>query len=262
MACNTSPGKAIQFANAGIDIVSGDLGADLPGGDVPRTVELWAKYTGASSWIAENSVIETGTPVGGGDQVLGIDNSGYMGTTAEFGPYTNGYSDNNHNPGGVFVPNIPQVGWVHLSWAYTGNHGTLSFTVNGVEHAVTTKAGPPTLKLFPGIVTLGRSLMFGGGWTGVIDEVRVWSVARTPAEVARDMKVVLKGTEPGLVAYWRLDEGTGIVANDVLNKQSHALTTCSAQSAASMRCNMRTNTNPNMVNWVTSDLPGPFTCAP
>jgi hypothetical protein len=277
VTCNTSPGKAIQFANAGIDIVSGDLGNDLPGGDVPRTVELWAKYTGAVSWNAENSVIETGSPAFGGNGVLGIDNSGYMGTTAEFGPYTNGFSDNNHGqPHGVFVMNIPQVGWVHLSWSYSKQGGTctggnppdlcLSFTVNGMEYPVTRSpgaaAGTPTMKFYPGIVTLGRSLQFGGGWTGVIDEVRVWSIARTPMEVARDMKVVLKGTEQGLVAYWRLDEGTGIVADDVLKKPSHQLTTCSAQSSMSNRCNKMTNTNPNMVNWVASDIPGPFTCAP
>ncbi len=234
---------------------------DLPGGDVPRTVELWAKYTGAQSWIKENSVIETGTPAFGGDGVLGIDNSGYSGTTAQFGPYTNGFSDNN-DPNGVFVMNIQEASWIHLSWAYTGNHGTLSFTVNGMEYPVKTMGGTPTMKFYPGIVTLGRSLQFGGGWTGVIDEVRVWSVARTPAEVARDMRVVLKGTEQGLVAYWRLDEGTGIVADDVLKKPSHQLTTCSAQSSMSNRCNKKTNTNPNMVTWVASDIPGTFTCAP
>jgi hypothetical protein len=204
--------------------------------------------------------METGLAMGGGDRVLGLDNSGYTtGTmTAEFGPYTNGYSDNNH-PAGVFVMNIPQIGWVHLSWSYTGSQGTLSFTVNGKEYPVITNAGKPTMNFFPGIVTLGRSQTFGSqGWTGVMDEVRLWSVAKTPAEIAANMKVVLKGTEPGLVAYYRFDEGTGIVVDDVLKNPKHQLTTC---STTSNRCS-RVNTNPNTVTWVTSDLPGPFTCAP
>jgi hypothetical protein len=233
---------------------------DLPGGNVARTIEIWAKFTGATSWEAEHSIMETGLAVGGQNRVLGLDNSGYMGTTAEFGPYTNGFSDNNH-PNGVFVMNIPQIGWVHLSWSYSGAGGALSFTVNGMEYPVKTTGGTPMMNFAPGIVTLGRSQVFGANWTGVVDEVRIWSVARTPAEVARDMKVMLKGTETGLVAYYHLDEGTGIVADDVSKKMSHRLTTCQAV-AAGTRCHRVASQNPNMVTWVTSDIPGPFTCAP
>jgi hypothetical protein len=255
--CNTSPGKALQFDGNIVDLMTGDLGADFPGGDVPRTIELWAKYTGASSWTPEHSLMETGLRQGtNGNMVFGFDNSGYTGTTAEFGPYTNGYSDNNP-PNGVFVMNIPQSGWIHLSWSYTGNHGTLSFTVNGTEHAVKTLAGAPTMNFTPGIVTLGASQAFGTqGWTGVMDEVRLWSVAKTPADIQRDMKVVLKGNEPGLVAYYRFDEGSGAFTDDVTKKPSHRLSTC---TATSMRCVAVNAASPR---WVDSDLPGPFTCAP
>src|SRR6266540_3114035 len=259
VACNTSPGKAIQVSGPGADFVSGDLGMDLPGGDVPRTIEVWAKYTGATSWIREQSIMETGlAPINVLNRVLELDTSGYTGTTAEFGPYTNGYSDNNH-PDGVYVMNIPQIGWIHLSWSYAGS-GKLSFTVNGMEYPIKT-SGAPTINFFPGIVTLGRSQTFGANWTGVIDEVRIWSIARTPTEVARDMKVMLKGTETGLVAYYHLDEGTGIVTDDVSKKPSHRLTTCQSVVAGT-RCNKVANQNPNLVTWVTSDIPGPFTCAP
>jgi hypothetical protein len=239
-----------------VDFISGDLGADFPGGDVARTIEVWAKYTGATSWTAEQSIMETGLAMGGTDRVLGLDNSGYTGTTAHFGPYTNGYSDN--NGAGVVVMNIPQTGWIHLSWSYTGNHGTLSFTVNGVEHAVMNTGGTPTMNFTPGIVTLGRSQTFGNnGWIGVMDEVRLWSVARTPAEVARDMNVVLKGTETGLVGYYRFDEGAGTFTDDVSKKASHRLTTCTATNATTC---MRANAT-NVIHWVASDLPA-FTCAP
>jgi hypothetical protein len=236
---------------------------------------MWAKYISAASWKAEGSLLETGLAMGGGNRVLGFDNSGYMGTTAEFGPYTNGYSDNNAGqPHGVFVMNIPQMGWVHLSWSYSKQGGTctggnppdlcLSFTVNGMEYPVTRSpgapAGTPTMNFFPGIVTLGASQTFGtNGWTGVMDEVRIWSVAKTPAEIMANMKVVLKGTEPGLVAYYRFDEGSGTFTDDVSKKASHRLTTCATKNTTT--CNAA-NQNPNMVNWVASDIPGPFTCAP
>ena len=186
-ACDTSPGMALQFHQTVVDLMTGDLGTDLPGGDVPRTIEVWVKYTGASSWTAEQSIMETSRATMGQNRVLGLDDSGYTASTmtAEFGPYTNGYTDNNH-PNGVFVPNIPQVGWVHESWSYTGNHGTFSFTVNGTEYPVTTQSGAPTMNFTTGVVTLGASQNFGfGGFEGLLDEVRIWSVAKTPAEPAR-----------------------------------------------------------------------------
>ena len=254
--CNTAPGKALQFDGTLVDLLSGDLGADFPGGDVPRTIELWAKFLGSQSWKAEGSMIETGLAVGGGNKVMGIDLSGYSGTTAQFGPYTNGFSDNN-NPNGVFVPNTPQMGWLHLSWSYTGNHGTFSFTVNGMEFPIKTQAGMPTLGLTQGIVTLGASQSFGtDGWTGVMDEVKLWSVAKTPAEIMANMRVVPKGTEAGLVAYYRFDEGSGAFTDDVSKKASHRLDTCTAKST---RC---AATNAASPKWVDSDMPGTFTCAP
>jgi Concanavalin A-like lectin/glucanases superfamily len=254
--CVTAPGGALQFNGTLVDLMSGDLGADFPGGDVPRTIEVWAKFLGPQSWTAEHSMIETGLAQGGQNRVLGIDLSGYAGTTAQFGPYTNGYSDSN-NPNGVYVPDTPQAGWLHLSWSYTGNRGTLSFTVNGTEFPVATQAGPPSLNFTPGIVTLAASQTFGTqGWTGVLDEVRLWSVAKTPADIQRDMRVVLRGTEPGLVAYYRFDEGSGTFTDDVSGAPSHRLSVCTAPST---RCAAVNAADPV---WVESDLPGPFVCAP
>lgn len=53
------------------------------------------------------------------------------------------------------------------------------------------------------------------GLIGAIDEVRVWTVARTEAEIAANYTVSLTGAESGLAAYYRLDEGSGTVAYDV-----------------------------------------------
>ncbi len=61
-------------------------------------------------------------------------------------------------------------------------------------------------------------LLIGDGYTrnyaGNIDEVRIWNVARTGAEIQRDKNRVLSGSEAGLVAYWKFDEGTGIQVFD------------------------------------------------
>jgi len=246
-------------------MMTGDLGADFPGGDVPRTIELWAKFLGAQSWQAEHTIIETGMrPATGGmgNMVLGIDMSGDMDGMGprQFGPYTNGYSDNNragNGMGGVVVPNIAQTGWFHLSWTYTGNHGTLHFTVDGKEYPVITQGGQATMAFAAGIVTLGASQSFGfPGWAGVIDEVRLWKVARTPQQIMENMRVVLKPTEPGLVAYYRFSEGSGAFTDDESKTMSHRVSTCTATSA---RCRA---TNAASPMWVASDIPGTFTCAP
>ncbi|GAA2716345.1 LamG domain-containing protein [Micromonospora olivasterospora] len=44
---------------------------------------------------------------------------------------------------------------------------------------------------------------------GDIDEVRIWSQARPVGDLARDFRRRLAGVEPGLVAYYRFDEGAG-----------------------------------------------------
>jgi len=43
---------------------------------------------------------------------------------------------------------------------------------------------------------------------GVIDEVRLWNVARTEAELQSTMNSALSGNEEGLVGYWNFDDGT------------------------------------------------------
>ena len=112
------------------------------------------------------------------------------------------------------------------------------------------------LNTTPGIVTLGGSQSFGTeGWTGVMDEVRIWSTARPAADILRDMKVKLKGTETGLVAYYHLDDNADW-ADDVGGTMAHRLTLCTANGG---KCPAVNTAKPM---WVDSDIPGPFTCAP
>jgi len=50
---------------------------------------------------------------------------------------------------------------------------------------------------------------------GLIDEVRVWNVGRTQSEIKATMNTVLSGGEPGLVYYWRFDEGKGLLVESL-----------------------------------------------
>jgi len=44
---------------------------------------------------------------------------------------------------------------------------------------------------------------------GLIDEARVWDISRTQAEIRGSMNQTIPGNTPGLVGYWRFDEGSG-----------------------------------------------------
>ncbi|MCL5280335.1 MAG: hypothetical protein M1376_10560 [Planctomycetes bacterium] len=40
----------------------------------------------------------------------------------------------------------------------------------------------------------------------MLDEIRLWNVARSPEEIRAALNTPLTGKEPGLVAYWDFDD--------------------------------------------------------
>ena len=94
-------------------------------------------------------------------------------------------------------------GWHHVAGVWDAALGEARLYVDGALSATdvlgTTGAVTPAAALF-----LGKS-----GTTflkGSLDEVRVWSLARTESEIRRDMYRRLTGGEPLLRAYWRIDD--------------------------------------------------------
>jgi len=54
----------------------------------------------------------------------------------------------------------------------------------------------------------------GNYWRGLIDDVRIWNVVRTPEQIALLYHIELANPPAGLVGNWRFDEGRGNVAFD------------------------------------------------
>ncbi|WP_405811943.1 LamG domain-containing protein [Streptomyces sp. NBC_01520] len=83
--------------------------------------------------------------------------------------------------------------------------------VDGVEVASGPMSFTPSAP--SGVVTLVGARPSGTGaaefFKGDLDEVRVWSRARPAADLTRDFRRRLAGVEPGLVTYYRFDEGGG-----------------------------------------------------
>jgi len=105
-----------------------------------------------------------------------------------------------------------QIGpWTHVAGVW--GEGKRRLYVNGQLDSESTALTAPTSN--PLELWLGSS-PFGGdtNWRGTIDEVRIWGIARTQAEIQSTMNRYLTGQENGLRAYWTFDEGQGQIAGD------------------------------------------------
>ena len=101
--------------------------------------------------------------------------------------------------------------WVHIAATYDGS--TKRLYRNGIEIGSVSASGAiGTSGTATAYIASGNGV--GEWFKGSMDDVRIWNVARTQAEIAANMNVRLRGDEAGLVGYWPLDEGSGTTALD------------------------------------------------
>jgi hypothetical protein len=74
-------------------------------------------------------------------------------------------------------------------------------------------------------LAIGRGFGEGRWLDGSSRDHRIWNVARSPAELRRNRHRQFDGSEPGLVGYWRLDEGQGDTVHDRSASANHATVT-------------------------------------
>jgi hypothetical protein len=67
-------------------------------------------------------------------------------------------------------------------------------------------------------------------YKGLLDEVRFWSRAKTPEEIAASWAAAVTGTEPGLVGLYSFDTGTGLSFCNALSAGSHCIALTNMQS--------------------------------
>lgn len=107
---------------------------------------------------------------------------------------------------------MPNDEWFHVAGVYDGSQ--MFLYINGALAASISHTGT----LIPNNinVNIGRNetKVKTEYWHGYIDEVRIWNTARTQEEIQWDMNHELSGNEPGLVAYWNMNEGDGTEVKD------------------------------------------------
>ena len=159
------------------------------------TVEAWVNFTNVD---AERPVVIKN----GGAFYLYASPPGYAGKA---GFFIEGVSSSWL----VSTTSINDGVWHHIAGTYDGS--TIKVYVDGIMENSVLGSGDAT--------DSGQSITIGyrdGGYkfTGKIDEVRIWNIAREADDIPKNMYKQLTGNESGLIAYYNFNNGTGETLQD------------------------------------------------
>lgn len=100
----------------------------------------------------------------------------------------------------VVDPNVLPIGsWTHVAGTYDGLNARLY--VNGIEAS----SVPASFGVGTGSTGFYIGGTGGDNVRGLIDEVRLWNVTRSAAEISGSMNSTLTGSESGLAGYWPME---------------------------------------------------------
>jgi hypothetical protein len=213
-------GSASDSAYANVEI---DMKTDLPIGNAKRTVEFWA-WIRSTDWVGDkNELLFYGSTSGTATQ-FGMD----FGTNPVSSSSSNHATLNPFTGGGYNVDSTADLGigsssdqWVHVAEVWDGTQ--LIVHVNGLPKITSTGDGSVTA-----LATGQSSLIVGCNpsnkqcFGGYFDELRVWNVARTAAEIKEGYNKPMVGNESGLVGYWKFDESSGTITADAVTTSGHS----------------------------------------
>ena len=157
----------------------------LPQGNSSRTMEAWIKTTSTYA-----SIINYGTS----------ENSQRFGISMVGNLYFVG--NNNDLSGSTFIADGQ---WHHVAVVFDGT--TLYMYVDGVLDASSAKS----LNTTGNVLRISKRVYPTDGeyYNGSIDEVRIWNTALSQAQLQAGMNSPADPQAPGLVCYFRMDEGVG-----------------------------------------------------
>lgn len=177
-------GFALSFDGVRQYATTGNGG--FPQAGATQTVEMWVKYASLASrqtFVTMRMGFESGVQIGIHD-----------GTVAAWRVYVDRVL--------AAAPTPPAVKeWHHLAYTFDLTNHTLYVDGAVVHTQVTSNDTRTPVYVFVGSVDGSRELL-----QGELDEIRVWNVTRTAAEVAADMRDRSSGPSAGLVAHWSFDD--------------------------------------------------------
>jgi hypothetical protein len=159
------------------------------------SVELWAKRDGLNRY---DLAVAQGT--GQNEQTLHIGFRPNNVFTFAF------YGDDLDTP-----TNYTDNGWHHWACTFDSSSRNRRIYRDGVLVASDTSAQD---YLGIGPVTIAYANWLPAWFGGSLDDVRIWYGVRSAAQIAAGLNSELSGTEPGLLANWKFDEGSGGMTAD------------------------------------------------
>ncbi len=114
---------------------------------------------------------------------------------------------------------LPTNKWVHVAFTYS--NGAMKIYIDGKLQSEGTK-NLGSVNLGVNDFYIGKSYDNNRSWAGEMSEVRIWNVARTKEQIANNIYFVDPAT-PGLVSYWKFDEGAGSFVKDYTSNVNNAM---------------------------------------
>ncbi|MCG9129291.1 hypothetical protein JT359_17010 [Candidatus Poribacteria bacterium] len=100
--------------------------------------------------------------------------------------------------------------WTHIAGVIDAKNNFQKLFINGIEVSRSHFRGKNSIYKSSHPLRIGWTHEENHPWhatfIGLIDDVRVWNIARTESEIQSDMNIQLKGDEDGLVGYWNINE--------------------------------------------------------
>jgi hypothetical protein len=201
-------GSALQFIGGSyVDMGNIPIPADF-------TLEAWVRPGSANN---ETYVVaEDERNQGNGQFRFGLANGGKLfflmsdAAGSSHGLYNNGYQLQTAAAIAIGV-------WTHVAVVKSG--ASFLLAVNGASAATVTADasfvhGGPAVNFRVAARVDTNGIAPNGGFDGIIDEVRLWNIARALPQIAQTMSMEVAPSSAGLFTYWRFDEGSGLNAGD------------------------------------------------
>lgn len=102
--------------------------------------------------------------------------------------------------------------WHHIAAVRDGNNFRLY--VDGIQEASTSSSMGTGYDNFEPL-DIGRLKTGSNYYDGIMDELKIWSVAKSTSEIRDGMCKNGLGNESGLLGYWQMDDGSGSTLTDL-----------------------------------------------
>jgi hypothetical protein len=108
---------------------------------------------------------------------------------------------------------LPRGEWLHIALTYDLGSNEMIVYINGRVQSRGIRGTASSVNFARNDFYIGRSFNDNRSFHGEICEVRIWNTVRSQADL-NSYRYEVEPKTPGLLAYWKFDEGEGNIIND------------------------------------------------